>query len=155
MEKTKILNQRLGLESLQAPLGARKRKKILGRGPSSGHGKTSGRGVKGQTSRAGRHFYVGFEGGSVPTIRKIPKRGFYKTKKEYQIVNLDLINRLKIEEIDPVILEKERLIKDKNKKVKILGRGEIGRPLTVKAHAFSKQAKEKIEKANGKIEIIK
>jgi len=145
-----------GLHSLKAPLGARKRKKILGRGPSSGHGKTSTRGTKGQTSRAGRHFYTGFEGGSFPLIKKVPKRGFSRTKiaKVYQVVNLKELSKLKQTEINPEILEKEGLIKDKNKLVKILGEGEIQKPILIKAHAFSKSAKEKIEKVGGKLEVI-
>jgi large subunit ribosomal protein L15 len=148
--------KKLGLDSLKRPKGARKRKKILGRGPSSGHGKTSTRGTKGQTARPGRHFYVGFEGGAVPLIRKIPKRGFSREalKKCYQIVNLKEILKLNQKEIDPEILEKEGLIKDRKKLIKILGEGEIDQPLIIKAHAFSKSAKEKIEKAGGKIELI-
>ncbi|MCM8783138.1 MAG: 50S ribosomal protein L15, partial [Candidatus Omnitrophica bacterium] len=142
--------------SLRPPKGSHKKKKILGRGPSSGHGKTSGRGTKGQTSRPGRHFYIGFEGGSLPLIRKLPKRGFSRSrlKKVYQIVNLFQLSKLKYEEIDPEVLEKEGLIKDKNKLTKILGEGEIKRPLKIKAHVFSKSAKEKIEKVGGGIEEI-
>ncbi|MCM8792231.1 MAG: 50S ribosomal protein L15 [Candidatus Omnitrophica bacterium] len=146
----------MNLGILSPPKGARKRKKIVGRGPSSGHGKTSGRGVKGQTSRAGRHFYIGFEGGGVPLIRRLPKRGFSrdKLKKIYQIVNLKQIALLKYREVDPALLEENNLIKDKDKPIKILGDGEINHPITVKAHAFSKSAKEKIEKIGGKVEII-
>jgi large subunit ribosomal protein L15 len=148
--------KKIGLDSLKRPPGARKREKILGRGPSSGHGKTSTRGTKGQTSRAGRHFYLGFEGGGVPLIRKIPKRGFSRNalKKIYQIVNLKELSNLKQKEINPEILEKEGLIKDKKEPIKILGEGEINQPITIKAHAFSKSAKEKIEKVGGKIELI-
>jgi len=158
MKEKKILLKKeeiIGLHNLKAPKGAHKRKKLLGRGPSSGHGKTSTRGSKGQTSRAGRDFYVGFEGGQMPLIRKIPKRGFRsKFKKEYQIINLDDLNRINQSLITLDLLEKEGLIKDKEKPVKILGEGQIKNSLTVSAHAFSKKAEEKIKAAGGKIEII-
>jgi large subunit ribosomal protein L15 len=145
----------IGLHSLVAPFGARRRKKLLGRGSSSGHGKTSTRGSKGQTSRAGRDFYLGFEGGQTPLIRRIPKRGFTsKFKKDYQIVNLGELNKLKDLQVTPQLLEERGLIKDKNRWIKILGEGELSNPLTIQAHAFSKNAAEKIQKAGGKIEII-
>jgi len=144
-----------GLHNLEAPKGSNKRKKILGRGSSSGHGKTSTRGSKGQTSRAGRDFYLGFEGGQTPLIRRIPKRGFTnKFKKEYQIINLQDLIKIKAPAIDPVLLEKEGLIKDQAKLVKILGGGEIKNSISIKAHAFSKSAAEKIKNSGGKIEII-
>lgn len=145
----------LGLHNLIAPKGAHKRKKILGRGPGSGHGKTSTRGSKGQTSRSGRDFYAGFEGGQSPLIRRIPKRGFTsKFKKEYQIVNLDDLKTIKDTLVNLELLKKKGLIKDKAKPVKILAKGEIKNALTVQAHAFSKQASEKIQKAGGKIEVV-
>lgn len=146
----------LGLHNLKIPRGMRKSKKILGRGSSSGHGKTSTRGSKGQTSRAGRDFYLGFEGGQMPLIRKIPKRGFTSIfKKEYQIVNLKDLNRLKEINISPALLEEKGLIKDKDKLVKILGEGEIKNPLVISTHAISKSAAEKINSAGGKVEILK
>jgi large subunit ribosomal protein L15 len=145
----------IGLGNLKAPKGAHKRKKILGRGPASGHGKTSTRGSKGQTSRAGRDFYAGFEGGQTPLIRRIPKRGFHsKFKKEYQIVNLIDLNRLKESVVTLELLENKGLIKDKMRLVKILGNGEIKNPITVQAHAFSRRAKDLIEKIGGKTELI-
>ncbi len=147
--------QTLGLHNLKAPSGAHKKRKILGRGSSSGHGKTSTRGSKGQTSRAGRDFYLGFEGGQMPLIRKIPKRGFVsRFKKEFQVVNLEDLNKIKETALDPALLEEKGLIKDKGKLVKILGKGEIKNSVNISAHAFSKQAAEKIKKAGGKIEII-
>ena len=95
----------IGLHNLKAPKGAHKKRRILGRGPGSGHGKTSTRGSKGQTSRAGRHFYLGFEGGQTPLIRRIPKRGFTnRFKKEYQIVNLNQLNKIKEPAISPELL---------------------------------------------------
>ncbi|MDD5045230.1 MAG: 50S ribosomal protein L15 [Candidatus Omnitrophica bacterium] len=146
----------MGLENLKTPNGAHKKRKYLGRGSGSGHGKTSTRGSKGQTSRSGRDFYTGFEGGQTPMIRRFPKRGFYNvTRKEYQIVNLSSLAKLKAAEITPQVLEDEDLIKNKNKPVKILGEGAITTALTVKAHAFSKSASDLITKAGGKVEIIK
>ena len=108
----------IGLENLKAPKGAHKKRKYLGRGPSSGHGKTSTRGSKGQTSRAGRDFYLGFEGGQTPLIRRIPKRGFTNIfRKEYQIVNLSDLSKIKESTINPQLLEEKGLIKDKKKLV--------------------------------------
>lgn len=145
----------VSLFNLKAPKGSHKPRKIKGRGPSSGHGKTSTRGSKGQTSRAGRHFYLGFEGGQSPLIRRMPKRGFTsKFKKIYQVVNLDDLNRIKEAAITLDILVKKGLIKDKSKLVKILGDGQIKNPVTVQAHAFSKKAAADITNAGGKIEIV-
>jgi large subunit ribosomal protein L15 len=145
-----------GLHNLKAPQGSHKRRKLLGRGPGSGHGKTSTRGSKGQTSRAGRDFYPGFEGGQTPLIRRIPKRGFVNPfKKEYQIVNLKDLNRVKESAVISLeLLEKKGLIKDKDRLVKILGEGELKNPLTIHAHAFSKSAATKIQNAGGKIEVV-
>jgi len=143
------------LHNLKAPLGAHKKKKLLGRGSGSGHGKTSTRGSKGQTSRAGRHFYLGFEGGQSPLIRKMPKRGFVSNfKKSYQIVNLDELNRIKETTITPQLLREKGLIRDEGAFIKILGNGTIKNPVTVQAHAFSKRAANEITNAGGKAEII-
>lgn len=145
----------VSLQNLKAPQGAHKRRKYLGRGSSSGHGKTSTRGSKGQTSRAGRDFYLGLEGGQMPLIRRVPKRGFVsKFKKEYQILNLSSLSKIKEPTIGLELLSNIGLIKDKNKLVKILGDGELKNPVTVQAHAFSKKAAEKIKSVGGKIEII-
>jgi large subunit ribosomal protein L15 len=150
-----ITIKKFGLHNLVAPAGAHKRKKLLGRGPGSGHGKTSTRGSKGQTSRAGRDFYLGFEGGQTPLIRRIPKRGFTSQNKlEYQIVNLGDLNKIKESAITLDLLQEKGLIKDKERGVKILGDGEIKNPLTIQAHAFSKKAAQKIKEAGGKVEIV-
>lgn len=157
MAERKIVQQKrvLGLHNLVVPPGMRKKKKILGRGPSSGHGKTSTRGSKGQTSRSGRDFYPGFEGGQTPLIRRMPKRGFRsKFKKEYQLVNLESLSKINQPNITPALLEEEGLIKDKNGLVKVLGEGEIKTALVVEAHAFSKNAKAKLEKVGGRAEVI-
>jgi len=145
----------LGLHNIKVPHGAHKHKKLLGRGPGSGHGKTSTRGSKGQTSRSGRDFYPGFEGGQMPLIRKIPKRGFTsKFKKEYQIVNLSALAKIKEAEITLELLKEKGFIKDKDKLVKVLGMGEIKRPVSIQAHAVSRAADEKIKSAGGKVEIV-
>lgn len=145
----------MNLYDLSPAKGATRKRKRVGRGPGSGHGKTSTRGMKGQKSITGFSQKKGFEGGQMPLHRRIPKRGFTNIfKKEWQIVNLEDITRLRYEEITPQILEKERLIRDKNGLVKILGKGEIGKAISFKAHAFSKSAREKIEKAGGKVEIL-
>ncbi|MDD5691862.1 MAG: 50S ribosomal protein L15 [Candidatus Omnitrophica bacterium] len=157
LKKTEVKRPQslVSLHNLKAPFGAHKKKKLLGRGPGSGHGKTSTRGSKGQTSRAGRHFYLGFEGGQSPLIRKMPKRGFVSNfKKSYQIVNLDELNRIKETTITPQLLREKGLIRDEGALIKILGDGTIKNPVTVQAHAFSKRAASQISDAGGKAEII-
>lgn len=155
INRSKKATTPLGMHNLKSPKGSHKKRKLLGRGPGSGHGKTSTRGSKGQTSRSGRDFYLGFEGGQTPLIRKIPKRGFRsRSKLEYQIVNLNDLNRLKEQNINPQVLEKEGLIKNKDKLVKILGDGEINNPVTIQAHAFSKPAQDKIAAKGGKFEVL-
>lgn len=145
------------LGEIRVPEGATKRRKIVGRGPGSGHGKTSTRGQKGQKSRSGAGIAVGFEGGQMPLIRRIPKRGFTnRFKKDFQIINLSQLTSFKENSvISPAELYKERLIKDEKAAVKVLGDGEISKAVTVKAQAFSTSAAEKIAKAGGKTEIIK
>ena len=145
----------LGLHNLKAPAGSNKKRKLLGRGSGSGHGKTSTRGSKGQTSRSGRDFYLGFEGGQTPLIRRIPKRGFVsRFKKEYQIVNLKALNRIRETNITLELLERYGLIKDKSRLVKILGDGEIKNPITLETHAISQKAADKIKGLGGKIELV-
>ncbi len=155
-EKKVLFRRIFGLENLRPPKGARTKKKILGRGSGSGHGKTSTRGSKGQGSRAGRDFYLGFEGAQVPLIRKIPKHGFsnIRFKKDYQIVNLKDLKKIKKGVVDPQLLKEKGLVKDEHRLIKVLGEGDLDTALEVKAHAFSKQAKEKIEKSGGKTEVI-
>lgn len=145
------------LYSLISLKGAHKRKKLLGRGSGSGHGKTSTRGHKGQRARAGRDFYLGFEGGQSPLVRRIPKRGFFhRRRKRYESVNLKELNNFpKDTIIEPRFLAEHKLIKNSRAAIKILGEGELKLPLTIKAHTFSKNAVQKIEKAGGKAEVIK
>ena len=134
-----------------------KRAKRYGRGPGSGHGKTSGRGHKGAKQRAGRLFYIGFEGGNVPYFRKLPKRGFNHAKRhQSQLVNVQTLQGCfkSNDNVGPEALFAHNLVADKDGRVKILGKGGIKKALTVSAHAFSRKAKEKIEKAGGKIKYL-
>ena len=144
------------LNALISVKGAKKRKKLVGSGPGSGHGKTSTRGHKGQRSRSGRDFYLGFEGGQSPLIRRVPKRGFnHRKRHNYQIVNINSLNRFSKDSIvDAASLLKSGLIEDARGLVKILGDGDLTHPLTVKAHKFSKGAGERIEKAGGSALLI-
>jgi large subunit ribosomal protein L15 len=144
-----------GVHHLAPASGATHAKKRVGRGPGSGHGKTAGRGHKGQKSRSGYRHMRGFEGGQMPLHRRLPKRGFTNIfRKEYDPVNLSLLAKFEAgQEITPEALH-ARGFTGKNALVKILGDGEVGRALTVRAHKFSASAREKIEKAGGRCEII-
>ncbi|MCX7769964.1 MAG: 50S ribosomal protein L15 [Proteobacteria bacterium] len=145
------------LNELRPREGAVKKNKRVGRGPGSGHGKTSCRGGKGQTARAGASIPPYFEGGQMPLVRRIPKRGFKNAlfKKEYAIVNLDQLNQFEPQtEITPEFLIEKKIVKDLKDGLKILADGDLKVPLTIKAHKFSKTAIEKIEKAGGKAEVI-
>jgi large subunit ribosomal protein L15 len=144
------------ISDLKPAKGSHTRKRRVGRGPGSGRGKTSGRGHKGQKARSGAKKKLGFEGGQMPLIRRLPKRGFTSRSPEaYQIVNVQQLNKFKKDEVvDPEKLKQAQLINKTKDKVKILGKGELKKALTVKAHMFSKSAKEKIEKAEGKTQII-
>ena len=135
-----------------------KKSKRVGRGMSSGHGKTSGRGLGGQKSRSGGGVRPGFEGGQMPLMRRMPKRGFTNIfAKEYAIINVSQLNRFEDNTtITPELLISEGLVK-RGKVVdgiKVLGDGNIEKKLTVKAHQFSKTAAEKIEAAGGRVEVI-
>ncbi|MCD6574201.1 50S ribosomal protein L15 [Candidatus Aerophobetes bacterium] len=145
----------MNLKVLRTFSGASRKRKRVGRGPSSGHGKTSTRGHKGQKARGRGKVYSWFEGGQMPLTRRIPKRGFRPfRKKEFEIVNVGDLNVLEANSsVDPEFLREKGLIK-KNNKVKILGKGLLEKPLYVKAHSFSKKAEEKIREAGGKVEVI-
>lgn len=146
----------LTLSNLRPNPGAKKRKKRVGRGIGSGHGKTSGRGTKGAGARSGKEKGPWFEGGQTPLHRRLPKRGFTNPfKKEYAIVNIEVLDKKfnENEEVTPEILRERKIIK-RNLPVKVLGKGEISKSLILKVHAISSSAKEKIEKAGGKVEII-
>jgi len=140
------------LSKLKPPKGSRKSKKRVGRGPGSGLGTYSTRGLKGQGSRSGRGVREGFEGGQTPLIKRIPKRGFNSRKRvNLSIINVEALNRFKSGENITVEKLKEVALARKRDKVKILGEGTIDKKLTVHAHMFSKSAQEKIEKAGGEI----
>ena len=145
----------MNLSDLVPAAGSRKNRKRVGRGPGSGHGKTSCRGHKGQKSRSGGGTKPGFEGGQMPLQRRLPKRGFTNIFQErYSVVNIGALDKLEETAITPEILEDAGIIKNQKNRVKILGQGDISKPITVKAHAFSASAKEKIEKAKGSIELL-
>ena len=127
-----------------------------GRGPGSGNGKTAGKGHKGQNARSGGGVRPGFEGGQIPLYRKLPKRGFYNQfGKTYAIVNVEVLNVFEDGAVvDAAALLEAGAISEVYDGIKILGRGELGKKLTVKANIFSETAKGKIEAAGGKIEVI-
>jgi large subunit ribosomal protein L15 len=145
------------LHDLKPRPGAKHRRKRLGQGESSGHGKTSGRGGKGQTARSGSSIRIGFEGGQMPLIRRIPKRGFNNARHatRYVPVNLDALNQFEDgARVDETALRSAGLANGPVKKIKILGDGDLTRKLTVSAHAFSASAKSKIEAKGGTCELI-
>jgi large subunit ribosomal protein L15 len=144
------------LNELSPPPGSRKARKRLGRGVGSGTGKTAGRGTKGHNSRSGGGVRPGFEGGQMPIHRRLPKRGFTNIfKKEYAVINIRDLERF---ESDSVIGEGELirsgLIKGKREGIKLLGHGDVKRPLTIKVNKVSKAAVKKIEAAGGKVEVV-
>jgi len=145
------------LHDLRPAPGAHKKPKRVGRGPGSGHGKTAGRGQKGQKARSGAKISPGFEGGQMPLQRRLPKRGFTNIfRQEYQVINVETLER-KFADGQVVSLERLRelrLVKGKDTKVKILGNGELTKRLVVQAHKFSRQAKEKIEACGGRAEVV-
>ncbi|MGQ9660998.1 MAG: 50S ribosomal protein L15 [Kiritimatiellia bacterium] len=146
----------MSLHSLSNTLGARRRRHRVARGRSSGSGKTAGRGYKGQMSRKGHKHKFGFEGGQMPLVRRIPKRGFHHPGgTQYAAINVrDLARFEHGATLDPSVLAEAGLIDNAYDKVKILGDGELDRKLTVRAHAFSASARAKIEGAGGSCEVI-
>lgn len=143
------------LHDLNPAPGSKKDRKRVGRGPGTGLGKTAGKGHKGQKSRSGYSRRPGFEGGQMPLIRRVPKRGFTNIfRVEYSVINVgDLARQEGLDQVDPEVLRQRGLVR-KGQPVKILGDGEIDRALTVTAHKFSKSAREKIEKAGGTCEEL-
>ena len=145
------------LHDLKPRPGSKHRRKRLGQGESSGHGKTAGRGGKGQTARSGSSIRIGFEGGQMPLIRRIPKRGFNNARHtiEYVPVNLESLNQFEDgATVDDLALRNVGLANGPVKRIKILGNGELSKKLKVTAHAFSASAKAKIEKLGGSCEVI-
>ncbi|OYD15666.1 50S ribosomal protein L15 [candidate division WOR-3 bacterium JGI_Cruoil_03_51_56] len=142
------------LGNLRPKPGARKRGKRVGCGPGSGHGKTSCRGHKGAGQHSASEFDARFEGGQMPFYRRIPKRGFNNPcRTEYAVVNVGRLAGLDTDRITLDLMQERHLVR-KGMLVKVLGGGEVSRPLTVAAHAFTKSARGKIEQAGGKVEVI-
>ncbi len=145
------------LHDLKPRPGAKHRRKRLGQGESSGHGKTSGRGGKGQTARSGSSIRIGFEGGQMPLIRRLPKRGFNNARHatRYLAVNIESLNRFEEgARVDETVLRDAGLANGRAAGIKILGTGDLTRKLTVTAHAFSASARAKIEAKGGACELI-
>ena len=151
----------ISLNTLKYPVGARKRRKRIGRGQGSGHGGTSTRGHKGQYSRSGVSYRPWFEGGQMPLVRRVPKFGFHNPMRvEYSVVNVETLDKLftagKLSDgkIDPARLYDLGAVSKKSAPVKILGNGALKSKLEVHAHAFSKTAIEKIEATGGSAKVI-
>ncbi|MBL9172225.1 MAG: 50S ribosomal protein L15 [Verrucomicrobiales bacterium] len=145
------------LHNLKPRPGAKHRRKRLGAGESSGRGKTSGRGGKGQSARSGSSIRIGFEGGQMPLIRRLPKRGFNNAshRVEYLPVNLDVLNRFPDGSVvDEAAIRNAGLANGRSSGIKILGTGELKQKLTVKASAFSASAKEAITRLGGTAEVV-
>lgn len=146
----------MDLSDLQPPRGAKHRRKRVGRGPGSGHGVRAGRGNKGHKSRSGFKQKPGFEGGQMPLHRRVPKRGFHNPfRTEYAIINLDdLAARFDPGAVVTPELLRERGLVKTDRPVKVLARGELDKPLTVRAHRFSAAAADKIRRAGGTVELL-
>lgn len=143
------------LANLKPAKGAVKKRKRVGRGPGSGHGKTAGRGMNGQKSRSGYSRNRAFEGGQMPITRRIPKRGFTNIfKTVYNIVNLDSIEKIELDEIKLEDFFQKKLAKNCHGKIKVLGNGTLTRKVHIHAHKFSKSAVEKITGAGGVVTVI-
>ena len=144
------------LHDLHPSPGSRTKKKRLGRGPGSGLGKTAGKGHKGLLARSGRANMIGFEGGQMPLARRLPKRGFTNIfRVEYSIVNIQTLSDLEnVTTVNPQTLRELKIIKGRQPLVKVLGSGEINRPIVVEAHKFSDSARQKIENAGGQAKVI-
>jgi large subunit ribosomal protein L15 len=147
----------MSLHNIRPPKGAKHPKKRLGRGYGSGHGKTASRGHKGAKSRSGHRFKRGFEGGQMPLHRRVPKRGFHNPFRiEYAVVNLDMLGEVfdAGSAVTPDLLRERGLVRDSRARIKVLGRGDLKKKLTVQAHKFSGTAAEKIAAAGGTTEVL-
>jgi large subunit ribosomal protein L15 len=151
-----IWGKGMKINELSPAEGSRKKRKRVGRGPGSGHGKTCCRGHKGQRSRSGGGVRPGFEGGQMPLHRRLPKRGFTNIfRKEYNILNVEDLNRFEPNALlDAEVFKQAGLIKKMMDGIKLLGTGEITHPVVVRIQRISKAAKEKVETAGGKVELI-
>jgi len=142
------------LHELSPAKGSRSARKRVGRGPGSGLGKTAGRGHKGQKSRSGAKHRPGFEGGQMPLVRRVPKRGFTNIfRKEFTYVNVARLAQIGESEITPELLVAKGVVRT-GLPVKVLGNGEVEQALTVSAHKFSAGARRKIEAAGGRCEVV-
>jgi large subunit ribosomal protein L15 len=147
----------MSLNNLRPPRGAKQPKKRVGRGPGSGHGKTASRGSKGAKSRSGFRFKRGFEGGQMPLHRRVPKRGFRNPfRVEYAVVNLDTLAEIfdAGTAVTPELLRERGIVREAGALIKVLGRGDCGKALTVRAHKFSGSASKKLAAAGGVAEVI-
>jgi len=145
----------MDLSNLKPPAGQKHKKQRVGQGMGTGRGKYSGRGAKGAKSVSGYSMMRGFQGGQMPLHRRLPKRGFTNIfREEYAVVNLSRLEKLEGDEFSPEKLMELGVVKKIGAGLKILGGGEIGRKITVRAHQFSKSALEKIQKAGGAAEVI-
>ncbi len=145
----------LKLGEIRNARGAHKEIKRLGRGSGSGRGQTAGKGSKGQLQRSGGKVTRGFEGGQSPLFRRLPKVGFTNIfRKEYAVINLSELSRASSAEVTLESLKADGILKTPRQHLKVLGNGELSKKITVKAHAFSESAKQKIEKAGGKAEVL-
>ena len=145
----------MNLSGLKPPAGQTKSKRRIGRGMGSGRGKTSGRGQKGQKSVTGFGQMRGFEGGQMPLHRRLPKRGFTNIfKKEYAVINVGRLAQLEGDEFTPARLVELGIVKKLGDGLKVLGSGDVTRPIQVQAHLFSKSAQEKIQAAGGSAQVI-
>ncbi len=145
------------LHELKSVDGSTHRRKVVGRGPGSGHGKTSGRGEKGQKARSGGGVHIWFEGGQTPLYKRLPRRGFSNARfaTKYAIVNVSDLNRFKDGDVvTPELLKESGLIKKELDGIKVLGNGKLERRLTVKANVFTNSAITKIEEPGGTTEVI-
>ncbi len=144
------------LHDLRPAAGSKKKPKRLGRGHGSGHGKTSGKGHKGLLARSGNPNMAGFEGGQMPLARRVPKRGFHNPfRVEYSIVNLQVLSALSdVNEVTLQVLYDKGIVKKRSRPIKILGVGELTKPLVVEAHKFSQSALQKIQQAGGQAKVI-
>jgi large subunit ribosomal protein L15 len=144
----------MNLDQVMRNAVRRKKRKRIGRGPGSGHGKTSGKGQKGQKSRSGYSRRYAFEGGQMPIARRVPKKGFNnKWRVEYEVINLDQIDA-RFEDgstVSPATIREAGLLKSTSARIKILGRGELTKKVTVEAHRFSATARSRIEASGGKV----
>jgi large subunit ribosomal protein L15 len=145
----------MNLSELKPPAGQKKNSRRIGRGMGSGRGKTSGRGQKGQLSVSGFGQKRGFEGGQMPLHRRLPKRGFTNIfKKQYAVINIGRLDKLEGSDFSPERLMELGIVKALGDGLKVLGSGEVTRPLQVKAHLFSKSAQEKLQAAGGSAQVI-